>query len=183
MNLSTLHWRPRALGAQPALRAWLNGRGSLTARLQARCPGFRVRLLRQGRARPYPDECALIGLRPGARAITREVLLYCGSQPMVYAHTVLAPRGLRGPWRMVAGLGRRPLGAALFSDPRLRRRPLRFRRLSAQDGLYKDAVGVDNQERAFTSAATPWARRSLFVRRRAALLVTEVFLPGMETMR
>jgi len=111
--------------------------------------------------------------------MTREVLLYCGERPVVYAHTVLAPRGLRGPWRMVAGLGRRPLGAALFSDPRLRRRPLRFRRLAARDALYRRAAEVDNPG----LGAAPWARRSLFVRRRAALLVTEVFLPGMETRR
>ncbi|MBI2508838.1 MAG: chorismate lyase [Betaproteobacteria bacterium] len=106
--------------------------------------------------------------------LVREVRLYCGKTPVVFAHSVVRRRDLRGPWRALAGLGARPLGAALFANLRARRYPLRFRKLTARDELYRRAC-----------AALPdpppalWARRSLFTLRGSPILVTEVFLPGI----
>lgn len=44
-------WRPallqRGRAPAPALRPWLEERGSLTARIRARCDRFRVQCLRQ----------------------------------------------------------------------------------------------------------------------------------------
>lgn len=170
-------WTPSPVNAPPALLPWLIDRGSLTARLRACCPGLTVRVLAQGAARPTRDERRAIGLRPGNAALCREVLLLCAGRPVVFAHSVLDRRDLDGPWRYLAGLGNRPLGEALFSDPRVCRTPLAFRRLGPGHELYARAA------RALAPPAPAlWARRSLFRLLGRPLLVTEVFLPGIVTL-
>ncbi|WP_126462675.1 chorismate--pyruvate lyase family protein [Sulfuritortus calidifontis] len=153
-------------------RAWLTDHGSLTRRLQARCPRFAVERLRQGIARPHTDECAALGLAHHRLAMVREVLLLCAGRPVVFAHSVVALAGLRGPWVGLSGLGNKPLGAALFADPLVVRHPLEFCRLDARHPLYRAA--------AVHLAGAPrflWARRSRFEKAGSPILVTEVFLP------
>lgn len=158
----------------PLWRDWLRDHGSLTLRLQRRCDRFRVRRLRQELAQPNPDERRALHLRAGQRALVREVLLLCGDEALVFAHSVIPSRGLRGPWRGLSRLGHKPLGAALFADPRVRRHPLTSRRLDRRHPLYR-ALAV-------FSPALPrqlWARRSLFELDGQPILVTEVFLPAV----
>lgn len=176
MDRADRQWKsqPFLVGAPTWLRPWLADQASLTARIAARCRCFQVRVLRQGMALPVEDERALIGLPRGRRAWLREVLLLADGVPVVFAHTVLAPRDLRGPWRMAAGIGGRPLGAALFADPQIVRGALRCERLDAAHPLHRRAcAALDERLPAL------WARRSRFLRGGAALLVTEAFLPGL----
>jgi chorismate--pyruvate lyase len=169
--------RPALAGAPAWLHPWLSDPGSLTARIVARCGSFRVRVLGETRALPCADERALIGLPPGRHAWTREVLLVADGVPVVFAHSVLAPNDLTGAWHMARAVGSRPLGAALFADPGIRRGPLFAARLMPTHPLHRHA-------RAATGAALPvlWARRSRFTRLGRPLLVTEVFLPGIEKL-
>lgn len=167
-------WQPQPVCGDARLRRWLLDRGSLTRRIQLRCEHFRLDLLSQWLAAARRDEHAVIGLRAGAHCIVREVSLNCGHEPVVFAHSVFSPRAYRGAWRMLSGLGARPLGAALFADPRIRRYPLRFRQINPQHPLHRRASGLLN-----ASPASLWARRSLFVLYGAPLLVTEVFLPAI----
>ncbi len=157
----------------PLLYPWLTHRGSLTARLKAHCSRFQVKVLRQGLGRPSKDERALLGLHPGERAWIREVLLCDGDLPLVFAHSILPRTHVRGAWNLFAGLGARPLGEALFADPRVARQGLRFKRLSTRHPLYR-RLGSD--PKIPTQALSLPARRSLFYRHGRALLVTEVFL-------
>jgi chorismate--pyruvate lyase len=92
----------------------------------------------------------------------------------VFAHSVTQLASLSGTWRGLARLGARPLGAALFANPRVRRRPLGFRKLGPRDELHTRAC-------AATGRRLPalWARRSLFVLGKSPILVTEIFLPGI----
>jgi len=163
------------------MRAWLLDDGSLTARIQACCRDFNVRLLRQGRTRIRLDEALALGIDRREHAIGRDVLLRCGAVPVVFAHSVLRRGDLRGSWQAIAGMGTRPLGAALFADPRIERGALAFRRLEQAHPLYFAAT------RAVGRTLPPlWARRSLFLLRGAPLLVTEAFLPeiaGLPRMR
>ena len=104
----------------------------------------------------------------------REVTLYCGEQPVVFAHSVIPRAGLNGPWHGLGTLGNRPLGAALFADPQVRRLPLQFKQLGPRHALFRRACGA--------LARRPphlWARRSVFVLKRQPILVTEVFLPAI----
>ncbi len=151
---------------------WLIQTGSLTRALQARCQAFNVWRIRQELDLPFPDEFAALDIPQGRPSIIREVLLNCAHQPLVFAHTVLPSAGMRGPWRALATLGNRPLGAALFADPRIQRFPLNYRCLNRHHPLHRAAV----------RAAGPlpdmlWGRRSLFALLGHRILVTEVFLP------
>ena len=165
-------WNARPLFAPTALRTWLLDAGSLTARIKARCRDFSVQVLLQGGVKVPREESEVLGLRYGEHALGRDVLLRCGAVPVVFAHSVLRCQDLRGPWRSIAGMGSRPLGAALFADPRIERYPLAFHRLRYGHPLYCAAA------RALGRRPAPlWARRSLFVLHGAPLLVTEAFLP------
>lgn len=110
-------------------------------------------------APPLPDEAALLGLRRGQTALIREVWLQNGDIPLVFARSVLPRASLRGGWRKLGKLGSRPLGAALFSDARVVRKPLAFCRWHGRPAQ--------------------WARRSVFVRDGRVILVTEAFLPAV----
>lgn len=167
---------PARAGAPAALRPWLADPGSLTARIVARCDRFAVHVLGERRALPCRDEHALLDLPPGRHAWTREVLLVADGVPVVFAHSVLAPRDLTGAWHMARAIGSRPLGAALFADPGIRRGPLSAARLVATHPLHRRAAAA----LAESGALPPlWARRSRFDRQGRPLLVTEVFLPAI----
>ena len=167
------YWR-RSPAASGFYRRWLIDRGSLTARIESRCPGVRVKVVFQGLRRPDRDERFLFAHRGRARVLVREVFLYCGNVPVVFAHTVLDPEHLRGPWRSVARLGSRPLGAALFAEPQVQRYPLTQRKIGRQHELHR-RVSTYLPD----SPASLWARRSLFRLRDSPILVTEVFLPSI----
>jgi chorismate--pyruvate lyase len=121
-----IDWQPAPAAAR-RYRPWLIDRGSLTARIAERCAGVHVRVLFQGFRRPDRDEGFLFAHRGRARVLVREIFLCCGDTPVVFAHTVLDANDLHGVWRSVAQLGTRPLGAALFADPRVVRFPLHVR--------------------------------------------------------
>ena len=176
MNLSHVDtlWQPHPVCTDTRLRRWLLDRGSLTYRIQLRCDRFSVDVLSQCIAAVGWDERAIIGSRPGSQCMVREVSLNCGPLPVIFAHSVVEPRALRGPWHALMTLGARPLGAALFANPRVARYPLRFRQLDRRHKLYRRAAGLIEHP-----PARLWARRSLFVLHQSRLLVTEVFLPAI----
>jgi len=173
-HFSRCEWRARLSSARLPYRGWLADRGSLTRRLKERCRAFQVRPLRQELDRPLPDERGRVGLRPGELALVREVYLICGEMPVVFAHSVLMPEDLRGVWNSVSRQGAKPLGEALFSDPRVRRAPLEYRALGRHHALYRRASQLLPDP-----PAQLWARRSLFSLHARPLLVTEVFLPAV----
>lgn len=165
-------WPPRATVA-PALVPWLTDPASLTARIRARSERFHVEVLSQCLGSAQRDEAQALRLRAGERVWVREVLLVADGRPVVFARTVLPRRNVRGAWNLFHGIGNRPLGAALFADPRIARGPLASARLDARDARYHRAREVAQLP---ALPAGLWARRSVFTLHRRALLVTEVFL-------
>jgi chorismate lyase len=133
--------------------------------------------LATGLARPNVDEYALLGMTPGTRAYVREVLLLCHDVPVVFAHSVLPYQSLRGGWNGISRLGSRPLGEALFSNHRIHRLPLAFRNLHPDHPLFR---AID--QRQHLRVRNLWARRSVFCLNTHPLLVTEVFLPAIDTL-
>jgi chorismate--pyruvate lyase len=169
-----LAWHATLTSVPYRQRAWLQDRGSLTRRIQERCSGFRVQPVFQSLSRVYGDELDIMGLRAGELALVREVYLYCGSTPVVFAHSVVARRNLRGAWRGLSGLGNKSLGTVLFTNPRIKRTPLEFKKVSNGHFLYDHAcAGLP------VKPADLWARRSLFTLQGQSILVTEVFLPAI----
>jgi len=165
-------WHPTPLSIAPQTRDWLLNRGSLTRLIQLRCRNFRVEPVFQSLAAACKDELAVLGLRPGELAHVREVYLYCGKIPVVFAHSVVARKNLRGAWCGLSTLGNKSLGTVLFTNPVVKRTSLRFKKLNSGHLLFHRAcLGLQ------AAPLSLWARRSLFSLHEQPILVTEVFLP------
>lgn len=154
--------------------AWLIERGSLTARLQCRYADFAVQTVRLVDSKPLKDEAYLLHSAMHQFALVREVLLKGNQQAVVFAHSVLPKNSLRGAWCGLGKLGNKPLGATLFANPRVKRTPISYKKLSANHALYQHAVQYLTAKPSFL-----WARRSVFSLNCASILVTEVFLPQL----
>jgi len=166
--------RPRTVPA--SLWHWLVDTASLTQRIVYYCDqGFRVQVINQKWQRPMRNEARLLQLKQGNHALVRQVYLYCGDTPWVYARTILPPDTLTGPQRRLANLKSRSLGAMLFADPSMQRDEVQIACLTAQDKLFNLATRA--------SEAAPeviWGRRSVFRLSNKPLLVTEIFLPPVQ---
>ncbi|WP_025917175.1 chorismate lyase [Herminiimonas sp. CN] len=166
----------------PAMRVWLTDRASLTAKLIARSEQFRVRRLAQRRAVCLFDECAPIGLPQPRKVLERDVFLQCDGRPMVFAHTVVPLAATAAQWPLFRRLGERSLGTTLFGDPIVARGALEYARLHAAHPLVQRACAALGGAPQALSAPL-FARRCLYRRRGAALLVTELFLPAIAALR
>ena len=162
----------RHLPANHRLAAWLSASGSLTAHIRRVGHDFRVRRLLQRCQLALPDESIMLGRTSGI--VVREVLLMEGDVPLVFAHSVVARAHTCGRWRAIRVLGSRPLAELLFADHDVVRKPLHFRKVTANDPLGRRI------RRALPEARFPlWARRSVFYKHDVPLMVTEVFLPAI----
>lgn len=160
-----------------ALRAWLLDNGSLTDRLKHSCPGrFSVRVMHESWQRPKLDEARALDMPVTALAWVRQVQLLCDEIPWVFARTVVPVTTLSGAQRRLAHLGNRPLGAYLFADPGMQRSPVQLARITSGSVLFDDAVqGLSHKPRVI------WGRRSVFRVGGKPLLVSEIFLPAIES--
>jgi chorismate--pyruvate lyase len=157
------------------LSDWLWDRGSLTARLVKASGGaFRVRVMHQGWGSALYSESRLLGMRRGEAALVREVELLGHDTPWVFARTLIPASSLKGGARRLAGLGDKPLGAVLFSDPSMRRGPTQVARLLPRHPLF--AVATNSLEQ---KPVELWGRRTLFFLAGKPLLVNEIFLPEL----
>ena len=160
--------------ASYAYHRWLVDDQSLTAKLQRRYPDFAVKSLSNTYAKPLKGEASQLKLIGVTTALIREVLLYGSGYPLVFAHSVLPRSSLRGDWRGLGRLGNKPLGATLFSNPKVKRTRLNYKKISINHPLYKKAAQYLKEKPAFL-----WARRSVFSLKSSRIMVTEVLLPQL----
>ncbi|MFM0240347.1 chorismate--pyruvate lyase family protein [Paraburkholderia phytofirmans] len=171
------HWRVAPLpGFTAAQKDWLTRGGSLTAHLRA-LGAVAVRVTHEGVALPWADESAALGLVPRAPVWVREVALSVGGVPFVAAHSVAPLAASAGVWQAIRRLRTRPLAELLYSDSSVARSSLVSRRLTARHPLYRLAA---NEIEGLPSHALV-ARRSVFERHGAPLMVTECMLPALWT--
>lgn len=180
--LPPLKWRYGALGKL------LGTRGSLTAALRQH-GDTTVTVLHQRLGRANRDERGLLGAGCRRRVMVREVVLHVDGQPWVFAHTVANLPAQR----LLRRAGRRPLATVLFTDPKVIASGLHYRQLPAAHALSLGANAVlpgsvTRPRSGPAGMAKPGlsdaegdtcglpARRALFIRGRARLVVTEVFL-------
>ncbi|WP_319558286.1 chorismate--pyruvate lyase family protein [Thiomicrorhabdus sp.] len=172
-------WKPSGLIARVAptqkIRSWLSTPTSLTARMRSLCPDLEVEILSERYEVPLLSEAAKLLMERNEEAWVRCVLLKCGQNNWVYARTVIPRLDALNPWHELQQLGTQPLGEILFELPNLERSPFEFS---------KDSLSY--WPRLSEKLANPklhnkpgFARRSVFVRQNAPLLLTEVFLPGL----
>jgi len=144
---------------------------SLTAKIKSRCRQFEVKVLFEGRTMLTPLESRLLGVRGPWRA--REVLLLADGHPVVWARTAVAIQALQGPWYFLRGLGSKPLGARLFSDPRIVRSQFVFVGHYRLSQRAKVSSNLD-----FMPGPYP-ARIARLTRQTEPALLTEVLLPHL----
>lgn len=169
------HWRVAPLpGFSAAQKDWLTRGGSLTAHLRV-LGAVAVRVTREGVALPWADEHATLGLCMRAPVWVREVVLCVDGVPFVAAHSVAPLAASVGVWQATRRLRTRPLAELLYSDSSVARSALVSRRVTARHPLYRLAA----REVGAMAPHALVARRSVFERRGAPLLVTECFLPAL----
>ena len=123
---------------------------------------------------PSADEAKRLKLKSRRYALVREVFLFCGVLPLVYARTVIPLKTLTGRQKQLAYLGDKPLGAFLFSQSCLERDVMELAVLTQGHQIFESASQAlsDTPEKI-------WGRRSVFRLKNKPLLVTEVFLPAL----
>lgn len=158
---------------------WLLDSSSLTRRIILWCNdselgSFKVRVVSQYLGKAANDEIQRLGLRQRSYALIREVVLYCGEKPVIFARTVIPKRTLTGKQRRLAFLGDRPLGAYLFSQPNLAREAMEIAQIRPEHTIHQM---VENALGEHTGNL--WGRRSVFRLKKKPLLVAEIFLPAL----
>jgi len=158
------------------VRRWLGASGSLSARLAGAGQKFSVQVLDQGRQRLGLDEARALGLPGRQSGYVREVVLRVDDMAVVFARSVTPHAASLGPWRSIRGLGTRPLADILFKHNGIERTPLEFFSVKPASPLRRQVRRGWQLATGETAAIrTVPARRSVFTRRGAPLLVMEVF--------
>jgi chorismate--pyruvate lyase len=168
-------WRIRPLPTFTAdQKDWLTRGGSLTAHLRV-LGTVTVDITREAVGQPWRDESTPLDITPHTPVWTREVVLKVANVPFVAAHSIVPLDVSSGVWQAIRRLRTRPLAELLYSDSSVWRSPLTSRRITARDPLYRLAAAQMSDQTPHTFVA----RRSVFVRRSAPLMVTECFLPAL----
>ncbi|GAB3625574.1 chorismate--pyruvate lyase [Pandoraea terrae] len=152
---------------------WLTRGGSLTRHLKT-LGHVTLDVLAERVVPADPDQHACLGVPPRTPLWARDVLQSIDGVPMVVAHSVTPLRFSRSTWQAMRRLKTRPLADLLYFDRAVSRSILVSRALAPAHLLHRAArqQGHDPHLRARL-----WARRSVFLRHGAPLLVTEAFLP------
>lgn len=164
------------------LESWLFDQSSLTARLVALSKGdFHVQVLSQQWQKMHAEEAGAMGIAHVQTALIRRVLLVCCGKPVVYARTVIPSVTVSGAQRRYANMGKRPLGAMLFSDRTMHREPVMVSKLPASSRVFSEYRRDCNIENAAPNIDRNdiWGRRSVFRVSNKPLLVSEYFLPAL----
>jgi chorismate lyase len=169
------HWRVAPLsGFTRDQKDWLTRGGSLTAHLRT-LGVVAVRVTREVVAMPWADEHDALDVAPRAPVWVREVVLSVDGTPFVAAHSIAPLAASTGIWQAMRRLRTRPLAELLYSDSSVARSALVSRRLTERHPLYRLAAREIEGPRAHALVA----RRSVFERHGAPLMVTECMLPAL----
>lgn len=169
------HWRVAPLaGFTRDQKDWLTRGGSLTAHLRT-LGAVAVRVTREAVAMPWADEHLALDVARRAPVWVREVVLSVDGIPFVAAHSIAPLAASVGVWQAMRRLRTRPLAELLYSDSSVARSSLVSRRLTARHPLYR--LAACELDGAPPQAVV--ARRSVFERHSAPLMVTECMLPAL----
>ncbi|WP_321791984.1 chorismate--pyruvate lyase family protein [Caballeronia sp. J97] len=170
------HWRVVPLPSlSDAQKDWLTRGGSLTAHLRT-LGAVTVEVTREAVDMPWRDESEALGITPRTPVWAREVALKVDGVPFVVAHSIVPLSHSTGVWQSMRRLRTRPLAELLYSDSSVSRSVLVSRRIGARHPLHRLAF-VQTNERAHALVA----RRSVFERHGAPLMVTECMLDALWT--
>ncbi len=165
MNFSTLNlnWQQTDLIRHKLpknVKDWLLHRESFVSRLkeQGASNPF-ITVLFQGWQLPTSQEKDFLQLPDRKFIYAREVLIQSPRKKWMIARTLFPQELLQGKWRIFMRLKNKTLGSILFKNKFIR---------SSLD------IAEINE--------TSWGRRSIFLRKKQFLLLTEIFMPDVFTL-
>ena len=182
-------------------RDWAKTRGSLTKRLQGleycldkgteNAGRFFVQPVQQGLKQLPATDALFLKKRAGSKVRQRLVRLgIAGKQgsTLVLARTLVGMNGARNDWGFWKTLGSRSLGTMLFFDPKVKRGPLFYARLAANEKWVQQLLRSVTGEQALiempqqANASFWYARMARFKRPPGTtpMWVFEVFMPALE---
>jgi chorismate--pyruvate lyase len=154
------------------IKPWLLDRGSLTQRLIKASNGrFKVKVLSQQWQQPRWSEAVLLSMGHREQAIIREVVLLCDDQPWVFARSVIPAQSLVGRLRRLRKFNDSSLGAMLFRDPSMHRRPFQIATIEGNSPQIPEHLRQQQ---------TLWGRRCRFELAKKPIMVSELFLHRFE---
>lgn len=169
------HWRVVPLPTlSDAQKDWLTRGGSLTAHLRT-LGAVTVEVTREAVDMPWRDEARALRITPRTPVWVREVVLKVDGVPFVVAHSIVALAHSTGVWQSMRRLRTRPLAELLYSDSSVSRSALASSRITARHPLHGLASAQVDGRHALV------ARRSVFKRHGAPLMVTECMLDALWT--
>ncbi|MCE0917378.1 MULTISPECIES: chorismate--pyruvate lyase family protein [unclassified Pseudomonas] len=149
---------------------WLFLPGSLTLHLKA-LGQYRLELIDQYPTQACVADAQALGIAAGTPLWVRTVLMRLDQRPCVLARSIAPLGALDQGWAVLDGYGSQPLGMMLYQDPDIVRGPFEWGVLALDEPLGRLSRCLDD--------SGPWlARRSLFHRHGAPLLIAECFLSG-----
>ncbi len=157
------------------VQAWLSNRGSLTANINNLIAGeITVKVLRHG-FQPAPGNALkTLDVTAEEPVLHREVLLCEGETPLVFACSLIPESVLEGKYSALRDLGNSPLGHWIFQEPALRRTNVHTATLRNTNPVFMHAPESES--------TSLHGRRSCFSGTDKPIIVSEFFLPAMETM-
>ena len=173
-SLTGAGWQPIPPATLSAMQKdWLTRGGSLTRHLSS-LGAVAVAVVDERVGLGWPDEVSALGVSVRTPLWVREVVLSVDGVAMVAAHSIAPLKASHGIWQAMRSLGTRPLAELLYADRTVERSVLVSRRVTARHPLHRFAA---NWSRVAPHALL--ARRSIFVRAHAPLMVTECMLPAL----
>lgn len=162
----------------PLQKQWLTRPGALTQGLRALGP-LTLRVLAE-----YPDgarqeEAALMGCLWRSPVWVREIAMDLHGQDCIVARSVTLLSASHGIWQGMRRLRSRPLADILYDDPSITRSNFEVARLNRHTAVYQTVQRLGKQHLLSDRLL---ARRSVFWRQGAPLLVAECFLPAFWEM-
>ena len=169
------------LALSSTLQEWLLYRGSFVQRLtDFGVANARIEVLQQDWLFPEDDERERLNINSSGDVFVREVLILSEDKIWMFARTVIPRATLTGKLSQLTQLKNRSLGSVLFSIPNLERSEFGIACLQPGTQWYEK---ISCQLAQYITIKSPlWARRSTFALQNKSLLLTEVFLPDIETL-
>lgn len=155
---------------------WLQRPGSLTKHLQA-LGTFSLEVVDEGYYPAGHEDAVALSVDQGTPLWVRTVIMSVDGRPAVPARSATTVDASYREWDAARRQHDHPLGQILYNDPRITRSPFSWIELRPTPP-HRSLLGdlVFHHPRMPTVTTSVWARRSLFHRDGAPLLIAEAFL-------
>lgn len=162
-----------------ALQSWMLHSGSFMEKLRSQgMLHTTVQVVRQDWEVPQLDESNRLGLNPNTTALIREVLISEGSKHWMFARSIFPREILTGEEEQLANLENRPLGTLLFKGGKWQRSAFEFYCVTPNSHWHTYIAKTCGDLKQIPV----WSRQSTFSFQEKKLLLTEVFLPDIESL-